>query len=391
MPLGWCRGPQVLKKLKRRFVGGGAWRAFLHRRFSGQRGGRPDIKAAAVDYHAMLTNQDPAHAHDHSIGVAAKMFATMKQSHQRGSNFGPDRRSLQRTVNRQARVSFWHRTKQLPPQARSSALAVQADFQGKGLGAVVALARDQHRQDKQVKARQHELDLSVLESFETGPGQECIDKIAKIMPALNLNKHTVTPVPTTLGVCFDLHPPDSRRVCKGLAWAGATQKTNLAIHLEQQWIEHHKTVEHNQCMPIASVPSTLGDCVLAGRCVCNGAGLTLMTMRNSLQKHMKSYFKFNPDKASLRDGNVVVQLRVSPGQHDHAHNVADVWLHVAAMYFSPYRPTYHELRPFEGPDLCGDASAGRVLLEVMLLEQLPQIAVPLCVCMCVFFLSVGSV
>ena len=169
------------------------------------------------------------------------------------------------------------------------------------MGALVALARDQHRKDNEALDKKKSDDLDVLELFEAGVGQEHIDFVNTILPSLGINKHMVTPIPTGLGPCFELHPPDSRGVSRGLAWASSTQKTNLASQLEHLWRDNHKTVEHNVCNPIEPPPLLHTDCCLAGQCLCTGSGVALRSFRTALQRAMKRRFNLKSTKKFLDD------------------------------------------------------------------------------------------
>ena len=67
-------------------------------------------------------------------------------------------------------------------------------------------------------------------------------------------------------------------------------------------------------------------------------------------------------------GNVVMSLVSSDTSHVHDLLVR-YWFHVAAMYWSPYRPSYRQLQKFSGPDVHGEEVGGRVLLEAGIIQK----------------------
>eukprot|EP00971_Amphidinium_carterae_P350440 6491543-Amphidinium_carterae.1 len=344
---------KVVKQLKRKHIGGGTFRAFISRVFSGKKGCRPDFRGVSADYWEHVRNQDASFLQDKAVGRAARHVAYHKGSQNRSSNFGPSQRSLQRVAAKNAQKLLWERTKNLDGNDRSKALVEFAAFRGMGLKALVAMARSQHKQDGQALMRAFEENMQEIVAYQTSLGQEALSKIAAALPGMQLSKDTLTPVPSELGHVFEVHPPDTEKVSESMAWAAASHTTNVASAFQQQWLLNHKTVECDKCEPIGDPPPQPKVCREAGRCLCSSEGTILKAIKASVLDNMRKRFK-GKQRSMLMDGQVVLQL--SGKSRDCSNTEAHVqhWLYVSAMYLRPFRPTYELLMPYAGEDLCED-------------------------------------
>eukprot|EP00971_Amphidinium_carterae_P342716 6482121-Amphidinium_carterae.1 len=353
---------KVVKQLKRKHVGGGTFRAFISRVFTGKQGSKPDFKGISADYWEHVRNQDASFQQDRAVGQAARMVAYHKDSQNRGSNFGPSQRSLQRAAAKNAQRLFWERCRHLDDNARSEALVEFAQSQGMGLKALVAMARSQHRQDGQALVKAVEENIQAIVAYQASVGQEALGKVAAALPGMQLSKDTLTPVPSELGHVFEVHPPDTEKVSKTMAWAAASHSTNVATAFQQQWLINHRTVECDHCEPVEDQPPEPNECREAGRCLCGNEGSILKAIKANVLNSMKMSFK-GKQRGMLMDGNIVLQLNGKVRDGSNTEDLVQHWLYVSAMYLRPYRPTYELLMPYSGEDLCGDALESRLLLE----------------------------
>lgn len=155
-----------------------------------------------------------------------------------------------------------------------------------------------------------------------------------------------------------------------------TTRRSSASHRSQVWKDMHKVIMAKSCPPIGHCPPERRLCHEAQLCICSGDGLLVRRF------HQRLRAAFHAARGALladrfgrlvNDGMVVIKLHheraldidsASEPAPGHCEDVAlpmdgrssEVWLHIAMLYRSPWRPTFGIMRrhpPSDSPGAIG--------------------------------------
>eukprot|EP00971_Amphidinium_carterae_P175667 3481791-Amphidinium_carterae.1 len=262
------------------------------------------------------------------------------------SCFGIKGREVRRAGIKCKRKAFWQRTRSLPLHERSKQLAEQGDLHGYSVNEAMTFGRTLERLDAKKTRQDLQNAAATLRQFEETLGAEQLKSFLAAVPGLKAQKPVLTPVPVETGVCFAIGPGIEESISQAVAWASSSRTTNLPQGLAREWSARHEPVGAHEFHQGASKENRANTCRLAGMCVCKGSGLQLRKLARAIRSCMKKACPGAAATNPLAYGSIVVQL-VSEGTsatiHATGKDPKSYWLHVAAMYFSPYRPTYHAL------------------------------------------------
>ena len=235
---------------------------------------------------------------------------------------------------------------------KADVLAQQGSVGSGDFRNAITLARQQkHLQSRhrlQVRAQQ----VQVLQQWHDQVGKAVVEEACAVLPPLMPLKQHIIAIPSPGGSILHVASTPSQAATTSIAWASKTRSTTMGQALEAEWLRQHKT----QFQKPASHPSTsrsTSSCSLLGYCICTGQGKVLWKIRNCLLRWLKAIFNDKPLKAVLGSGKVVLRF-VEPTTDtpsSSAANYADkeIFLHVSAMYWSPYRPIFCRLTRAEIP------------------------------------------
>ena len=340
-------GLQVRKKTKRRGVGGGPWRAWVHLHSKGHGGGVPKLSEVHAQYREAKALDSPLYQTAARVGSLARTLARGGLRKEACSNFGPSARTLRRQVLRRAKQAIRESLCGATLLEKSLALAERSELQSMPLQQALSHARALARAETQRKAAETATHLSLIKEFELGPGAAHLKTLRAALPESVQKWGHIVPMPSPMGPCFSVQTGDWEAAKNGLAWAAQHPKaTNVAEKLGAEWSELHQLVMANSCRALTTAEDQQHSrCLDAGRCLCGGEGLTLYRMRNRFLRCVKNAFHLPSLKTALTQGLVVMQSISDMVIGGDAPDVGEeVWLHIGLMYFKPYRPTFHRLR-----------------------------------------------
>lgn len=141
-----------------------------------------------------------------------------------------------------------------------------------------------------------------------------------------------------------------------------TVRSVVEPRLAQEWHQAHHVILHREQAPLASAPKLKKNgkppCLEAGLCMRGSFGDKVWAVKSWLCTCLKKTFTGETLKKMLKSGPVVICVHISnageplgEGQSPDAVVEADiVFVHVAMLYESPFRPTLRELErlPDEG-------------------------------------------
>eukprot|EP00971_Amphidinium_carterae_P352908 6492769-Amphidinium_carterae.6 len=358
----------------RKSAGSGAWRAFIRLRSWGQ-AGSPNLSLLAKAYRDAKVNRTAEFLMCCRVASVGKVQGKQLK-HKSTSCFGIKGREVRRASMKQQKQGFWQRTRGLAVHERSSVLAAQGHMHRHSLRDAMTYGRAQERLATKQSREDIQKAADILREFESTTGKQQLNDLLSALPDLRDEKSLLTPVPVEMGTCFALSTGIDKTISKAAGWAASSRKTNVSQSLYQEWQSRHEPVEAHPSvhMPKDEKPHP---CRLAGTCICTGEGILLRKLAGSIRASMKRACPGLAASNPLTSGNIVLQLLgESPSTQNDTrsqHHRQSLWLHVSAMYYSPYRPTYHELfaasRGEDGSD--ADPSNRRQLLKV---------GRPLCMC-----------
>lgn len=349
--------PQVKKKVvkvrgRRGF--GGMWRAYVREKTAGKKGTQ-DLRALGMTYREGLASGEMDTEHLGRLGKAATMAGRRHTPKAGESAFAPTGRTEERKRAQLLRNALLTAAKGLDPEQAAIVLSQRlADMGGgvsAGLTAARAVVRLQSRHARHGAAAEDE----ALLAFRNGRGAQDLAELQKLLPSLE-DVEGLMPVPTPMGVCFEVASSKQDAIADAVAWAFKSKQCNASLALREYWAAAHQAVEEPSEGAEPDTHARISECLAAGRCVCSGDGPQLRSLRNSCLRAMKRAFPAGSDeRRSLLDGFVVLRLTGRPS----ADNldalieldtpIKEVWLQVGLMYLSPYRPTFMEVSKTSGP------------------------------------------
>ena len=345
--------PQVRRgSVKKRKGGGGSYRAFVHIHSKGKKG-KANFKDLSVRYKAAQESGDPQLQNLVTLGRAATVAARGSS----GSAFGMKSREVSRLSLKRAREAAFHRSRSVDHITRAKLVAKDSLLQQGHLENAISTARKMMRMDTQARHRAEQEQVDLLQRWVDVVGSEFMHGLASSVPGMAVEN--AQPVPTPRGPAVEICATTSATATSAAAWASHSHETNLATWLEKDWLQRHLTIPESSCTPLTPAAPHVqkGRCQDAGYCLCSPHGRELHRMRNSFLRIMKDTYVSKHEKAKLGLGEVVIRctrsnpLSPSPSSAttllDHARAsdqvCQEIWLHVCAMYWSPYKPIFSKL------------------------------------------------
>eukprot|EP00971_Amphidinium_carterae_P226871 4499515-Amphidinium_carterae.2 len=345
-----CSKAPKLPKSRQR-PGGGPWRAFVYL-CSARQEAKPKLGDIARQYRKERLANSALYKKACMVGRAGRLMGHKLKSNK--SCFGVRQRTLKRAQSRRCKDALWQHTHDLSITDRSHALAAHAQAQKGTLKDGIAAARYQQRMDTLKKKAELEGAMTDLKHFEENFGQQQLRDVIAALPALSEISSSLTPVPMQVGCCFSHAGGREHEVTNGVAWGSLSGKTNVPVALEKEWQYRHATIMHNNIPP--------SDVKVVD-------GKKLHKFRNMVKTTMRRAFPGLAATNPLGTGSIVLQfvgclttsLSGDHGMDDFAPQ--EYWFHVSTMYFSPFRPTFHELVTIVDAEET-DSALNRVMLQV---------------------------
>ena len=175
-------------------------------------------------------------------------------------------------------------------------------------------------------------------------------------------------VPSRVAATFEIHSKAPNQAAQLVSWTlderRATRNTphqttaaaSAASSLDASWASHHSILEHDKADAITGVKTTRGSrCWEAGFCVCRGLGLKKQKFRTAFLKVLRNSFPVESPSLVGHLKNRLVFMRfvscpadgLSPDENSSYHVAPSEQsriVHLGAMYFSPFRPTFQHMR-----------------------------------------------
>ena len=346
---------------------GGAWRAWVRMKANGRTPGRLNFTQLSAEYKAAKEANTAEFQEAQRVGAAATSLGNATGRHGFGGN-APKLRKAQRLLaetQHLLRLSSEH-----DPAKRTMALVTHSLASGSTLAQVVAAARaGQRLASRQATQLQTQQDLA-LAKFEETTGAAIVEAVKASYPALAAQPMIAEP--THLGYHVRV---EAARFPEDLAatvdWANQHSHTSgLAKSLEEQWLALHHTItsDNNQQEPVEK-PQDESKCRAAGVCLCSESG-KLVERRakkfvNEIRLLCRTRLAF---KKWLAQGRMIVKLVGTPKKYEDffaedGSGMAEVWLHIGHMIFSPTEPCFMEVEPTEALPEPATHSADRLYVR----------------------------
>ena len=335
-----------MRKVKKKVLGGGAWRAWVRRSSLGGRGS-PNLAVLAQGYRE--AKQEGLETIDTStkLGAMATTAAQLQQGRPGGSSFGLKTRRLAALKWQQHCVAFHKATQHLTDF--DLALACLKQVQGTGdIGTALRLARSSARLENKKVALQRKQAEDSLSQYHNTHGVDACKELQQALPVLQ--RHDIKRVAEGAFPVFELQNKKLQEIATQLcSWSCGNRSTNFGPGLDKLWHDLHRTVDtglslqgesEEDIQELSLKPSI---CREAGVCLCTGQGLLLKRCRDEVLKKLKSSFSLKASKDLLLDGHIFLKITevVEEGDADPIVN----WYHISLMSLSPYQPTLQKVIP----------------------------------------------
>eukprot|EP00971_Amphidinium_carterae_P350505 6491583-Amphidinium_carterae.2 len=284
-----------------------------------------------------------------------------------GSAFGPSTRAVGRSLSQASVQNLMSRTENMSMGAKADCLSQQTSFSSAGFASAISECRRLMRLAN-AKRKERQADLLVtLEKWQTAELGKRLEPFLNLVPVLRADQHQLKPIPSASGACaFDMSAAPAKCPTLAAGWASGSQTTNLAQGLERDWIERHKSVQHVGAAPILQPIAKQSPCT-SGACLHTAAGQQKQKLVKSVLSKLKACFNSKAKKKLLGEGGIVLCFNTGdsdPGLCIEPDEDMAVWMHVAAMYWKPYRPTFGLLERVNGSPADNDENT-HVYLEVL--------------------------
>ncbi|CAK0879157.1 unnamed protein product [Prorocentrum cordatum] len=331
--------------------GGGAWRAFVA---MSEPGVFKDFAQLAVQYRQLDADQKEKHI------TAGRAATAAHREHPDVSSFGNNSKQ-------EARLIAAERRAQLTLQLGSLASSEGPSMEVVAANQIVATQVD--NASALAAARSATYNIGRMKA------KDCRDKVSKLKTfavdeaALRLAVGDVPPLAAVAEdlqrlpgrACSDLEfVPDIGSTAAKATCASQTTRssggTSNTAALTASWYRRHNIVCHDDCERIADQPKDFNKqmrCWKFGRCICNGEGKKLYSIRKALLRVMKKAFPRKSTQFPLLVNGSIFAAIFPPLPADLVELGAERdWLetdellvvHVGVQYLKPYRPTYHKMR-----------------------------------------------
>ena len=206
-----------------------------------------------------------------------------------------------------------------------------------GLDTARLFARAAVRSERSDKHDADRAALGTLQRYDAEVGQKKVEAVQRALPCLQ--RQSLKCLPSEAGFDhFALVPDAVQNKATSVASYICTQpNSKVGPALSNLWAELHQTIGSDPA-PSSPQPEQRPPprpCMEAGICICSDNGLVIKRMRNKLLREMKATFSNQADKAALSAGKVLACFSKEAGDG----SVSEVFLQVALLYWSPYRPT----------------------------------------------------
>lgn len=359
-------GPEALPQ-KRRAVG--PYRAFFHREVSGQRG-RADLSDLARRYHNL---GDEERAELVRIGRQATELCRPGEG-----AFGPSTRQMDRArakTHREARRAA-DRDAALAALLQSFAKGpvdegqLSLASQGSGMGALKIPAHVGSWEDFMVVAQRdvqracdhkHAIEAALAEvhlaAREAKMAAEDCQQLSKCAGAVSeLGSFRPQPSSSAAFQSWTWVPSSIvERAGRAIALRGELPAGKAFLNaVDRDWTQKHGMVCHDMLPKLGKVPMQRRMCNVSGVCLCSPAGKSTRAMMANLNRALRGYAQSPELKQRLTQSFIGLLLEGRPA--DAARNAhpksgaqtavgqttprSQVFLHVAALSWSPFRPTF---------------------------------------------------
>eukprot|EP00971_Amphidinium_carterae_P351001 6491847-Amphidinium_carterae.2 len=354
------------QKCDRRKVG--AWRAFVKSKCGGVQG-RPNMKALARHFKALKETGNPLYDTYVAMGVALSAVAV----HKRRQKMALVGKIL--AFQKSQSLLFYKRWCNSP--FSDMVWAIERQFLGAegAIGKAITWARTFQREQMEAERRKVEQARLSLEQFTSTLGKTQIEDMSKVYGFVS--PATFQPLPLGEVMLLRHTPPTRDHAVRATNTALMDQKrSNLGVCMSDYWQQWHETVDAKQAQEFRHEVDTERLCQKEGICLCCGDGLLLKKLRNAVNDFMKQAFKKQQSlKALCKDGSCVLEFShtmdtgiVADDLPSPAGAVRDevpnVFLHVAMLYLSPFRATYHCVQRVQSPSM-DEAALNRVFVKVL--------------------------
>ena len=211
------------------------------------------------------------------------------------------------------------------------------------MGAAVALAKSLIRLDSAERQDKLKLQKQRLEEYNAAVGTAEVKRYQGLLPCLK--DVSWKSVPSMAVPVLELSPSETQRKAMAVCSAICGTQTPLAGAMDKFWEEQHYTIDKGLDMKQRgqAEEKTHTECLESGVCLCSAEGQALKRLHRAFLAKMKGAFQLQDMKSLLANGQICVRLTERGQDMPATGNRGrrpDIFLHVAMMYWSPYRPTF---------------------------------------------------
>eukprot|EP00971_Amphidinium_carterae_P343586 6483415-Amphidinium_carterae.1 len=324
---------------------GGAFRAFVHMKTLGQKGSCSFSQLAQEYAEAKRTAGSNFHAIQ-AVGRAATCAASSKRG---VSAFGLKSRELQRKQIKAARAAMSERIMSLESTPQMQQLVDKAILPSFQLAEAVSQARVLRKAEGHKQQQSREALSQSLHAWESSEGPTFKAALLAALPAFHLEKDNIKLIPTPFGAAGSWACLPSHKATLAAAWSSHSHETNLSSAFEKEWLQRHQSISLASASSVVEPAQSPSKCQVHGLCLCSREGKALWTLRNRVLKILKTAFYGKAQRDMLGSGNIVLLFQSAGLETGAAQSSVpnssgtSAWLHIAAMYFSPYKPVFSVL------------------------------------------------
>lgn len=323
---------------------GGAWRAWMRIRTSGQPLRSIDHAGEAAAYRAAAQARTAEYLAAERLGRMATAHGRRTGRHGFGGGAPQHRRSQKRLVEAGLALQLQRWVGDDCVEG-SFALAEHARAVEASVESTLAVARRLARLKTKEKAEAKAADLASLETYRATTGAEGVRVLQQALP--ELAAFPMRGEPAGRGVHISVEMPDPQEMQAATGWVCShPHASGLAGRLQALWALLHQTLMETDCPEVLGTAAQ-SRCLAAGVCLCSEEGLEFDRRVNKFRNHVKQVCPMGSRaRLDLIEGRLMVRIVGRPVAledmlAEDGEQTVELWLHIGLHYLSPYEPTFH--------------------------------------------------
>jgi hypothetical protein len=222
--------------------------------------------------------------------------------------------------------------------------------------AKMSAARGDAKKHSRAVSQAEDKNWETVSAWEATKGAEALKFIESSLPAMRSDIWELKPFPTAVGLGFRVDFKCNKDAMSMVSTAlSHSRSCNVQHSIDRYTKANSQPLQQGACKNKEQDRPAPTRCCLMRLCVCKATPhYRVWLMRNVLFAALKRIFSVHTPALRRLFGQGFIVLRFVcksplPAASSSASPLSELWLHVALMYWSPYRPTFQQVQEAPAP------------------------------------------